>query len=51
MKIQNLGVGGPTSNVSVCGQSGEQVAEFTYLGSVQSVRSDDDDDDVEDNSS
>jgi len=34
-KIQNLGAGGPTSNLLVCGQSVEEVAEFTYLSSVQ----------------
>jgi len=34
-KIQNVGAGGPTSNLLVCGQSVEEVAEFTYLGSVQ----------------
>ena len=31
-KIQKLGAGGPTSNLSVCGQSVKEVAEFTYLG-------------------
>jgi len=36
-KIQNLGAGGSTSNLLVCGQSVEEVAEFTYLGSVQST--------------
>jgi len=36
-KIQNLGAGVPTSNLSVCGQSVDEVAEFTYLGSVQST--------------
>jgi len=35
-KIQNLGVGRPTSYLFVCGRSVEEVAEFTYLGSVQS---------------
>jgi len=36
-KIQNLGARGPTSNLLLCGQSVEEVAEFTYLGSVQST--------------
>jgi len=34
---KNLGAGGPTSNLLICGQSVEEVAEFTYLGSVQST--------------
>ena len=36
-KIQNLGAVGPTSDLIVCGQSVEEVAEFKHLGSVQST--------------